>query len=96
MQDRNYQILLAPVVTEKSTLVAEQNRVTFKVAPSATKSEIKTAVEAVYKVKVEAVNTVKFQGKTKSFRGKPGKRNDVRKAYVRLAAGQSIDFSQGV
>lgn len=96
MQDRNYQILLAPVVTEKSTRNAEQNTVTFSVTPDATKPEIKAAVEAVYKVKVEKVNTVQFQGKSKSFRGKPGKRSDVRKAYVRLAAGQSIDFSKGV
>lgn len=96
MQDRNYQILLAPVVTEKSTRAAEQNTVTFKVAPDATKPQIKAAVEAVYKVKVEKVNTVKILGKTKAFRGKPGQRSDVRKAYVRLAAGQSIDFSKGV
>ena len=96
MQDRNYQILLAPVVTEKSTRAAEQNTVTFKVAACATKPEIKAAVEAVYKVKVEKVNTVNIKGKTKSFRGMPGQRSDVCKAYVRLAAGQSIDFSKGV
>ncbi len=96
MQDRNYQILLAPVVTEKSTRNAEQNTVTFSVAADATKPEIKAAVEAVYKVKVEKVNTVQIQGKSKFFRGKPGERSDVRKAYVRLAAGQSIDFSKGV
>lgn len=96
MKDRNFQILLAPVVTEKSTRNAEQNTVTFKVTADATKPEIKAAVEAVYKVKVEKVNTVNTAGKTKAFRGMPGKRSDVRKAYVHLAAGHSIDFSKGV
>ncbi|MBI1362354.1 MAG: 50S ribosomal protein L23 [Proteobacteria bacterium] len=91
-----YQVLLSPVVTEKSTMVAESNTLTFKVKPEATKPEIKEAVEALYKVKVESVNTSPVKGKTKRFRGHTGQRSDWKKAFVRLADGQSVDLSAGI
>ena len=93
---RHYDVILAPHITEKSTLVSEQNAVVFKVANDATKPEIKAAVEALFKVNVKAVNTLISKGKTKRFRGLPGRRSDVKKAIVTLAAGQSIDVTTGV
>ncbi len=93
---RHYDVITAPVITEKSTLLSEQNKVVFKVPLTATKPEIKVAVEALFKVKVMAVNTVTTKGKTKLFRGRPGKRNDVKKAIVTLADGQSIDVTTGL
>lgn len=89
-------IIVAPVITEKATLAGENNAVVFKVAPTATKPQIKAAVEALYGVEVEKVNTVNIQGKTKRFRGFKGKRSDVRKAYVCLKSGHSIDLSTGI
>ena len=94
--ERMYNILLGPVVTEKSTQASESNAVTFKVTGDATKPEIKKAVEGLYNVKVEKVNTLNTKGKVKRFRGHFGKRGDAKKAYVRLAEGQNIDLSTGI
>ena len=91
-----YDVILAPVITEKATRTSEHNQVVFKVALDATKPEIKQAIEGVFGVKVEAVNTVRVKGKTKMFRGRPGKRSDYKKAMVTLAAGQSIDVTTGI
>ncbi|MBR9826915.1 MAG: 50S ribosomal protein L23 [Alphaproteobacteria bacterium] len=93
---RHYDTILAPVITEKSTLMAEENKVVFYVPLSANKKEIKEAVEALYNTQVVSVNTVKLHGKTKRFRGILGKRNDQKKAIVKLAEGQSIDVTNGV
>jgi len=93
---RHYDIVLAPHITEKSTMLSETNSVVFKVAPSATKPEIKAAVEALFGVKVTGVNTMVSKGKTKRWKGRPYQRSDVKKAVVTLAEGQSIDTSMGV
>lgn len=92
----HYDVILGPVITEKSTLVSEHNQVVFKVAPTATKPAIKKAVEAIFNVKVKAVNTIVVQGKVKRFRGILGKRADYKKAVVSLAEGQSIDVTTGI
>jgi len=92
---RLYDVIVRPVVTEKSTAAAEQNKVTFKISPTATKNDVKAAVEAIFKVSVLKVNTINVEGKVKKFRGRPGQRSDSRKAIVTLAAGQSIDFAAG-
>jgi large subunit ribosomal protein L23 len=89
-------VIVSPAITEKSTLVSEQNQVVFNVARRATKPEIKAAVEALFGVKVTAVNTLLRKGKTRRFRGIAGKQSDVKKAYVTLAEGQSIDVSTGL
>jgi len=94
--ERMYQILRSPVVTEKSTLGSEHGQVTFRVPLDATKPEIKKAVEAIFSVKVEKVNTLIQKGKEKRFRGTLGRRNDVKKAIISLAEGQTIDLSTGV
>lgn len=91
-----YTTLLAPVITEKATQLSEKNQVAFRVAQDATKPEIKAAVESLFGVTVEHVHTLVVKGKTKRFRGRPGVRSDVKKAYVTLAHGQSIDFSTGL
>ncbi len=88
-----YDILRNPVVTEKATLLGEKNTMVFRVTLDARKPEIKAAVEGLFGVKVVAVNTLVSKGKTKRFRGRPGVRSDVKKAYVTLAPGQSIDLS---
>jgi large subunit ribosomal protein L23 len=93
---RHYDTILAPHITEKATLLSEQNKVVFKVAMDSTKDEIATAVEELFKVNVLKVNTVITKGKTKRFRGVVGRRNDVKKAIVTLAAGQSIDVTTGL
>ncbi|MEQ8312448.1 MAG: 50S ribosomal protein L23 [Sphingopyxis sp.] len=93
---RHYDVILAPVITEKSTLLSENNAVVFKVASDATKPAIKAAVEALFDVKVVGVNTLVTKGKTKRWKGKPYTRSDVKKAIVRLADGQSIDVTTGV
>ena len=93
---RHYDTILAPIITEKSTVLSEQNKVVFKVAKTATKDEIAAAVEALFNVKVTKVNTVVAKGKTKRFRGILGKRNDVKKAIVTLQEGQSIDVTTGL
>tara|TARA_R110002124_G_scaffold287365_1_gene474321 strand:- start:247565 stop:247882 length:318 start_codon:yes stop_codon:yes gene_type:complete len=96
LTERNYNVIVAPHITEKATLVLENNVVTFKVTIDATKPEIKTAIEGLWGVKVKAVNTVVTKGKTKRFKGVMGKRSDFKKAYVTLEDGQSIDISAGV
>ena len=93
---RHYDTILAPHITEKATLLSEQNKVVFKVALDATKDEIAAAVEELFKVNVLKVNTVVTKGKTKRFRGVVGRRSDVKKAIVTLAAGQSIDVTTGL
>ena len=91
-----YQIIRSPVVTEKATLLGERNTLVFRVADGATKPQIKQAIEGLFGVKVTGVNTLVVKGKTKRFRGRPGQRSDVKKAYVTLAAGQSVDLSTGL
>jgi large subunit ribosomal protein L23 len=93
---RHYDTIIAPVITEKATLLTEQNKVVFRVAEDATKDEIAAAVEELFKVRVIKVNTLITKGKTKRFRGIPGKRADVKKAIVTLQAGQTIDISTGL
>ncbi|MFT4253235.1 MAG: 50S ribosomal protein L23 [Caulobacter sp.] len=93
---RHYDTILSPVITEKSTLLSEQNKVVFKVAADASKDEIAAAVEELFKVKVTKVNTLVTKGKTKRFRGIVGRRSDVKKAIVTLAEGQSIDITTGL
>ena len=93
---RHYDVILSPHITEKSTLLSENNAVVFKVAGSATKPQIKEAVEALFDVKVKGVNTLVQKGKTKRWKGKPYKRSDVKKAIVTLAEGQSIDVTSGI
>ena len=93
---RHYDTILAPVITEKATLLSEHNKVVFRVAADATKDEIAHAVEALFKVNVTKVNTLNVKGKTKRFRGRLGRRNDVKKAIVTLAEGQSIDVTTGL
>ena len=95
-KERMYDIIRAPVITEKATMGSEHNQVTFKVPLNASKPEIKAAVEGVFGVKVTAVNTLVAKGKVKRFRGRIGVRNDVKKAIVTLAEGQSIDVTTGV
>ena len=93
---RHYDVVLAPHITEKSTMLSGTNAVVFRVAPSATKPEIKAAIEALFNVKVENVNTITSKGKTKRWKGKPYQRSDVKKAIIRLAEGQSIDVTSGI
>ena len=88
-----YDIVRTPVITEKATALSEKNQVVFKVAMSATKPEIKVAVETLFGVKVVGVNTLVQKGKTKRFKGRVGQRSDVKKAFVQLAEGQSIDLT---
>ena len=91
-----YDIILAPLVTEKSTMGSENNQITFRVPLSATKPQIKAAIEQLFKVKVNAVNTLRQKGKVKRFRGKLGKRSDYKKAIVSLADGEMIDVTTGI
>ena len=93
---RHYDVIVAPHITEKSTLLSENNAVVFKVSKDATKPQIKEAVEALYDVKVAGVNTIVQKGKTKRWKGKPYKRTDIKKAVVTLAEGQMIDITEGV
>jgi large subunit ribosomal protein L23 len=89
-------LIKKPVITEKATMAAESNAFVFQVAMDATKPQIKEAVEAVFGVKVKAVNTTITKGKAKKFRGRAGERSDKKKAYVTLEAGNSIDVSTGL
>jgi large subunit ribosomal protein L23 len=91
-----YQVIRNPLITEKATMLSEHGQFVFKVAPDATKPEIKAAIEGLFGVTVLAVNTLVQKGKTKRFKGRPGRRSDVKKAFVKLAAGQSIDFTTGL
>jgi large subunit ribosomal protein L23 len=95
-QGRMYEIIRAPMITEKSTLLSEHNQVSFRVPLDASKPEIKAAVEKLFEVKVTAVNTSRQKGKVKRFRGVVGKRADTKKAIVTLAEGNSIDITTGV
>ncbi len=94
--ERMYDLIRKPVITEKSTMASQHNQVAFKVPLDATKPEIRAAVEGVFGVKVAAVNTLIAKGKTKRFRGIPGRRSDVKKAIVTLAEGQQIDVTTGI
>ena len=87
-----YDTILRPIITEKATIANENGQVTFAVAINATKPQIKAAVEMLFNVKVIAVNTIVQKGKTKTFRGRSGRRSDIKKAMVTLAAGQNIDL----
>ena len=93
---RHYDIVLAPHITEKSTMLSENNSVVFKVAPKASKPEIKAAVEALFGVSVTGVNTIVSKGKTKKWKGTPYRRSDSKKAIVTLAEGQTIDITSGI
>jgi len=96
VEARHYEAILSPVITEKSTLLSEDGKVVFRVPLTATKVEIAEAVEALFKVKVTAVNTLRLKGKTKRFRGQIGRRSDIKKAIVTLADGDSIDVTTGL
>jgi len=93
---RHYDVVVAPYITEKSTMMSEHNAVVFKVANDATKPEIKAAVEALFSVSVTKVNTIVQKGKTKKWKGAPYTRSDFKKAIVTLADGQSIDVTTGI
>ncbi len=93
---RHYDTILSPVITEKATMLSENNQVVFNVPLTATKPQIKEAVEALFKVKVNAVNTIRVLGKVKRFRGQLGKRNDFKKAIVTLNEGDTIDLATGL
>ena len=93
---KHYDTISKPVITEKATLLSEQNKVVFQVPLAATKDDVKAAVEKLYNVKVGAVNTIVQKGKTKRFRGVEGKRSDTKKAIVTLLAGYSIDVTTGL
>ena len=92
----HYDVIVAPHITEKTTLLSEQNAVVFKVAPDASKPQIKAAVEALFGVNVTGVNTITQKGKTKKWKGRPYTRSDMKKAIVTLAEGQSIDVTTGI
>ncbi len=96
VDNRHYDVVLAPHITEKSTMLSDHNAVVFKVASGASKPEIKAAVEALFGVTVTGVNTIVQKGKSKRWKGKPYQRSDEKKAVVTLAAGQSIDITEGV
>jgi len=93
---KHYDTIVAPLITEKATMAAEQNQVIFRVPLHATKPEVKDAVEALFDVKVKAVNTLRQKGKTKRFRGIVGRRSDFKKAIVTLEEGYSIDVTTGL
>ncbi len=96
-QDRLYNVLLAPIISEKSTMIGEKhNQVAFRVIQDATKQEVKAAVELLFKVQVDSVQILNRAGKERRFGRTPGRRSDVRKAYVCLKAGQEINFAEGV
>ena len=95
VENRHYDVIVAPHITEKATLLSEQNAVVFRVAKDATKPQIKAAVEAIFGKTVVGVNTIVQKGKTKRWKGKPYMRSDMKKAIVTLAEGQSIDVTEG-
>jgi large subunit ribosomal protein L23 len=96
LKPQHYDIIRKPVITEKATLASESNAVVFEVHKDATKPSIREAVEALFGVKVKAVNTLVTKGKVKRFRGRLGRRNDVKKAYVTLEDGNAIDVTTGL
>lgn len=93
---KHYDTIIAPIITEKATILSDQNKIVFKVPLTATKKDVKAAIETLFKVKVVSVNTILVKGKSKRFKGVEGKRSDVKKAIVTLAAGQSIDVTTGL
>ena len=93
---RHFDVVVRPIITEKSTTIGEYNQLVFEVAKTASKPDIKAAVEALFGVRVTAVNTLVSKGKTKRWRGKPYRRSDFKKAVVTLADGQSIDVTSGI
>ena len=95
-RNSQYDVIRGPVITEKATAASEQNKVVFNVARGATKPQIKAAIEALFQVKVMAVNTLTRKGKVKRFRGFLGRQSDVKRAVVTLAEGQSIDVTTGL
>ncbi len=95
-KERMYEVIRRPLVTEKSTMASEHNQVAFEVPLNASKPEIKAAVEGLFSVKVKAVNTLRQDGKVKRFRGTVGRRSDMKKAYVTLEEGHSIDVTTGI
>jgi large subunit ribosomal protein L23 len=96
LKEAFYDVIQRPLITEKATALAEQNKIVFRVRTDATKPQIKQAVEVLFKVEVVGVNTVNVQGKVKAFRGALGQRKDFKKAVVTLASGQSIDLASGI
>ncbi|HHZ68410.1 MAG TPA: 50S ribosomal protein L23 [Alphaproteobacteria bacterium] len=94
--ERNYNVLVGPLVTEKATMLSEHGQIAFRVRLDATKAEIRRAVENLFDVKVTAVNTLRVKGKTKLFRGRRGRRSDYKKAIVTLAEGQNVDYLAGL
>jgi large subunit ribosomal protein L23 len=96
LDPRHYDVIVSPVITEKATLLSEQNKVVFRVRKDATKPQIKEAVEKLFDVKVKSVNTLLTKGKMKMFRGTRGQRSDVKKAVVTLEEGQTIDVTTGL
>ena len=96
LDPRHYDVIVGPVITEKATMLSEHNKVVFKVARTATKPQIKAAIEKLFDVKVKSVNTIVTEGKVKMFRGRPGQRSDVKKAVVTLEEGHSIDVTTGL
>lgn len=92
----HYDSIVSPVITEKSTILSEHNQVVFEVPLAASKTEIKEAVEKLFSVSVTAVNTLRMKGKTKRFRGVPGRRKDIKKAIVTLKEGDVIDIATGL
>ncbi|MCZ6604632.1 MAG: 50S ribosomal protein L23 [Alphaproteobacteria bacterium] len=95
-RERMYDVILAPAITEKSTLLSEHNQIVFRVATGASKPEIRAAVEGLFEVKVTAVNTMRQSGKIKRWKGHLGRRANFKKAVVTLAEGSSIDVSTGL
>lgn len=96
LDPRHYDVIRGPVITEKATMLSEHNKVVFKVAKTATKPQIKAAIEKLFDVKVKSVNTLVTEGKMKVFRGRLGQRADVKKAVVTLEEGHSIDVTTGL
>lgn len=94
--ERACDIIISPVITEKATALSEHNQFAFQVAKSATKKQIRAAIETLFGVKVTGVNTLIVKGKVKRFRGRLGRRPDIKKAVVRLAEGQSLDYTAGL
>jgi large subunit ribosomal protein L23 len=95
-KEKFFSIIISPAVTEKGTMVSASNQIVFNVAPTATKPEIKAAIEGLFGVKVKAVNTLVRKGKKRVFKGRPAVLSDVKKAYVTLAEGEKLDVSAGL
>ena len=94
--ERNYDVLVGPLVTEKATMLSEHGQIAFRVRLDATKAEIRKAVENLFDVKVTAVNTLRVKDKTKLFRGRRGRRSGYKKAIITLAEGQNVDYLAGL